>query len=110
MIYKLLLPSEWAALQSNGTSSGAPIDLADGYVHFSTAAQVGETAAKYFAGIDGLMLLALPSEPLGTALKWEASRGGDLFPHLYGPLRMADVAWAKELEQADGAHIFPDLT
>ena len=110
MIYKLLRAPEWADLQSRGETEGAPIDLADGYVHFSTASQVEETAAKYFAGEDGVMLLALPSGPLGEALKWEPSRGGDLFPHLYGPLRLADVAWAKELERSDTGHIFPELT
>lgn len=110
MIYKLLRPEEWADLQAQGETSGAPIDVADGYVHFSTAAQVGETAAKYFADVAGLMLLALPSDPLGDALKWEPSRGGDLFPHLYGPLRLSDVAWAKELEQDGEGHILPELT
>ena len=86
---------------------GAPIDVADGYVHFSTAAQAAETAAKHFAGEDDLFLLALDTEPLDGDLKWETSRGGQKFPHLYRPLRLADVVWAQPLPLVDGAHQFP---
>lgn len=110
MIYKLLLPAEWADLQNAGETLGAPIDLADGYVHFSTAEQVAETAAKYFAGVDGLMILALASDPLKLDLKWEPSRGGALFPHLYRALRMQDIAWAKPLTWDGDVHVFPVLT
>lgn len=108
LIYKIFRASEWAALQSAGETAGAPVDLADGFVHFSTAAQARETAAKHFAGEDGLMLLAVEADPLGDALKWEVSRGGALFPHLYRPLRMADVLWSRPLPLVGGAHTFPD--
>ena len=107
-IYKILRADEWAALEAAGETAGAPIDVADGYVHFSTAAQAAETAAKYFADVDGLVLAALDADDLGDALKWEPSRGGDLFPHLYGPLRRADVIWHGPLPFVDGAHQFPD--
>lgn len=109
MIYKLLLASEWADLQAQGQTAGAPIDLVDGYVHLSTADQVAETAAKYFADIDGLVLLAIDDGPLGADLKWEPSRGGALFPHLYRDLRLTDVAWDHVLVLQDGAHLFPPL-
>lgn len=108
LIYKILRAEEWAALQTAGETLGAPVDLADRYVHFSTAAQAPETAAKHFAGAEGLMLLALEAEALGAALRWEPSRGGALFPHLYGPLRLADVLWARPLPLVGGRHSFPE--
>ncbi|UWQ94655.1 DUF952 domain-containing protein [Rhodobacteraceae bacterium M385] len=108
MIFKILRADEWAALQSQGETSGAPIDVADGYIHFSTAEQAAETAAKYFADVDGLVLAALDADTLGDGLKWEPSRGGALFPHLYGPLRLADVVWHKPLPFENGTHIFPE--
>ncbi len=107
LIYKILRPAEWAELQAKGESQGAPIDIADGYVHFSTAAQARGTAAKHFAGEGGLILAALEAEALGEALKWEVSRGGAKFPHLYAPLRLADVIWHRDLPLQDGAHVFP---
>ncbi len=107
LIYKIFRAAEWAALQADGSSQGAPVDLADGYIHFSTATQAAETAAKHFAGAKGLMLIAVETTPLGDALKWEVSRGGAEFPHLYRDLRMADVAWAKPLPLVAGAHQFP---
>lgn len=108
MIFKILRADEWSALQARGETSGAPIDVADGYIHFSTAEQAGETAAKYFAGVDGLVLAALDADTLGDGLKWEPSRGGALFPHLYGPLRLVDIIWHKPLPFENGAHIFPE--
>jgi len=108
LIYKILRAEEWAALQEEGETKGAPIDVADGYIHFSTAEQVAETAAKHFSGQDGLILAAFESDGLGKALKWEPSRGGALFPHLYGPLRLVDVQWHAPLPFADGTHNFPD--
>jgi len=107
LIYKILRTPEWEALQADGSTSGAPIDVADGYVHFSTAAQAAETVAKHFAGAQGLWLLALKADALGDALKWEPSRGGALFPHLYAPLALANVLWAKPLPIVDGQHQFP---
>ena len=110
MIYKLLLPAEWATLERDGAMRGAPIDIEDGFVHLSTAAQVEETARRYFAGVEGVVLAAVDPDPLGEALQWEPSRGGDLFPHLYRELRMTDVAWTRALPLADGRHTFPPLS
>jgi len=106
-IYKIFRGNEWQAFHDAGETRGAPVDLADGYIHFSTAAQSAETAAKHFAGEDGLMLLASDSDHFGDILVWERSRGGQLFPHLYRPLRLADVIWAKPLTMGPGGHIFP---
>ena len=107
LIYKIFRDPEWRALEAEGTTLGAPIDLADGYVHTSTALQAGETAAKWFADVEGLWLVAMDSDALGDDLKWEVSRGGDKFPHLYREMRMSDVVWAKPLPIVDGAHQFP---
>jgi uncharacterized protein (DUF952 family) len=109
LIYKILTGPQWAALERDGETAGAPVDLADGFVHFSTAGQVAETAAKHFAGQSGLMLLAVEADRQGKVLKWEPSCGGALFPHLYGPLRRADVVWATPLPLgAGGAHVLPE--
>lgn len=109
-IYKIFRAAEYAAFQRDGRTDGAPIDVADGYIHFSTAEQVAETAAKHFAGEVGLMLLGLDAEELGDDLKWEPSRGGALFPHLYRELRSDDVQWARELPLVDGKHQFGELS
>lgn len=108
LIYKIFRADEWAALQSAGETAGAPIDLSDGYVHFSTAAQVRETAAKHFAGADDLVLLALDPAQMGPDLRWEPSRGGALFPHLYRKLTLAEVLWHRPLPLQDGVHVFPE--
>ncbi len=108
LIYKIFRASEWATLQTNGATDGAPIDVADGYVHFSGADTVQKTASLYFQDEHDLVLVAVETDGLSD-LKWEASRGGTLFPHLYRQLRMADVAWHKPLPIIDGAHQFPDL-
>jgi len=107
LIYKIFRASEWAQLQAEGETRGAPVDIADGYVHFSTATQARDTAAKHFAGEDDLVLLALDAASLGDALRWEPSRGGALFPHLYRRLRLDDVLWHRPLPRADGLHQFP---
>jgi uncharacterized protein (DUF952 family) len=107
LIFKIFRPAEWADLRAKGETSGAPIDLQDGYIHFSTAAQAAETAAKHFANAGDLMLIAVDTDPLGEDLKWEPSRGDQFFPHLYRPLRMADVHWAQPLPQVGDAHQFP---
>ena len=106
-IYKILRAAEWADLQSRGETAGAPVDIADGFIHFSTAEQVRETAARHFAGAEGLILAAFEAEAMGETLIWEPSRGGALFPHLYGPLRHADVLWHAPLPIVGGAHVFP---
>jgi len=108
LIYKIFRAGEWDALRAAGTTAGAPVDVTDGFVHFSTAAQAAETAARHFAGQDGLVLLALDGAALGEALKWEPSRGGRLFPHLYRDLRLEDVLWHRPLPLRDGVHVFPD--
>lgn len=108
-IYKIFRAPEWAELQTEGRTAGAPVDLADGFIHFSTAAQAPETAAKHFAGAEGLVLAAVDAGALGDDLRWEPSRGGALFPHLYRELRLDEVLWTRPLPLgADGAHAFPD--
>jgi uncharacterized protein (DUF952 family)/uncharacterized protein (DUF1330 family) len=108
LIYKIFRAPEWEDLNAAGETLGAPIDLADGFIHFSTADQAVETAARHFAGAGGLVLAAVEAEALGAALKWEPSRGGDLFPHLYAPLRRDHVAWVRPLPLLDAAHVFPE--
>ena len=107
LIFKIFRSDEWSTLRAQGETAGAPIDVADGYVHFSTATQAAETAAKHFAGQDDLFLLAVETDPLGDDLKWEVSRGDALFPHLYRPLKLADVTWALPLPLVNGTHQFP---
>ncbi|MGB0439348.1 MAG: DUF952 domain-containing protein, partial [Paracoccaceae bacterium] len=109
LIYKILRAAEWADLTALGETAGAPIDVTDGFVHFSTAEQVVETAARHFTGEADLVLAAFETDTLGAALKWEPSRGGALFPHLFAPLRHSDVVWQCALPVQDGLHVFPDL-
>lgn len=104
LVYKILRAGEWAALRADGRSAGAPVDRADGFVHFSTRAQVAGTLARHFAGETGLVLLACDTDALGPALRWETSRGGALFPHLYAELRLDDVLWSRGI----GPDGFPD--
>lgn len=108
LIYKIFLRSEWDAFRNAGDTAGAPIDLADGYIHFSASPQLAETAAKYFAAISDLVLVACDADLLGGQLKWEPSRGGVLFPHLYRRLCLADVVWDKSLPLGVTGHIFPE--
>lgn len=107
LIYKIFRAQEWAELQAQGATDGAPIDVSDGFVHFSTAQQAAETAAKHFAGIADLTLLACDGAAMGDDLKWEVSRGGDLFPHLYRQIRISDVVWARALPFDGQSHQFP---
>ena len=109
IIYKIFRAEEHAAFLVAGETLGAPIDVKDGYVHMSTRDQVEETVAKHFYGEQGLKLLGLESEELGDALKWEPSRGGALFPHLYRPLKLADVRFTHDLPLVNGAHQFEGL-
>lgn len=109
-IYKIVDAAAWAEAGRAGSFAGSPADLRDGFIHFSTAAQAPETAARHFAGVAGLVLVAVETDALGAALKWEPSRGGALFPHLYGGLPLSAVAWAAPLPlRADGRHAFPPL-
>ena len=109
-IYKICEREAWRAAEAAGAVPGSDVDLHDGFIHFSTAAQVAETAAKHFAGQSGLMLIAVDGDALGSALKWERSRGNDLFPHLYAPLPLSAVRWARPLpDEVDGRRDFPEL-
>lgn len=108
-IYKILSAAQWREARSHGLFEGAGIDLADGYIHLSTAAQVRETVARHFAGRDDLMLLSVDPACLpADAVRWESSRGGELFPHLYAPLDLDCVLRADPLPRIAGAHVFPD--
>ena len=110
IIYKIAPEVLWREAEKNGRFTGALIDIADGFIHFSTASQAKETAAKHFAGQTDLVLVAIDGARLGDALKYEVSRGGALFPHLYGVLDMSAVLWVKPLPLgADGAHQFPQM-
>ncbi|MBP0616341.1 DUF952 domain-containing protein [Jiella mangrovi] len=107
-IYKILPRALWEEARASGRLDGAPVDHADGFIHFSTSAQVRETAARHFAGQDDLLLLAVDPAPLGDRLKYEQSRGGALFPHLYASLPVEAVLWVEELPIGpDGHHLFP---
>ena len=108
LIYKILRRAEWDAFRQAGETFGAPVDLSDGFIHFSTATQVAETAARYFATESNLVLVAFESDRLGPALKWEPSRGRALFPHLYRRLTLAEVLWDKSLPLGATGHIFPE--
>jgi uncharacterized protein (DUF952 family) len=110
LIYKIVPGALWRATEALAEFAGAPADLADGYIHFSTARQVRETAAKHFAGQRDLLLVSVEAERLGDALRFEPSRGGDLFPHLYGKLQLADVLRIDALPlRDDGTHDFTGL-
>lgn len=104
LIYKVLRAQEWAELQAAGRTDGAPVDIADGYIHFSTADQLATTLARHFAGEDGLILLACDSEALTPGLRWEPSRGGALFPHLYRELRLSDLLWHRPVALGPDGH------
>ena len=108
IIYKLVPAALWNEEAAKGQFTGSPIDVHDGFIHFSTAAQVRETAARHFAGVDDLMLVAVSTEAI--EIRWEPSRGGDLFPHLYGPLPLSAVRWLRSLPlDGEGRHVFPAL-
>src|SRR5271166_2292026 len=110
LVFKILATEEWRAAEAAGAFAGAAVDLADGYIHFSTAEQAPETAAKWFAGRDDLTLVAVDAETLVADLRWEPSRGGALFPHLYAALPMSAVLWARPLKLGpDGRHVFGSL-
>ena len=109
-IYKICRATEWEQAERTGTFTGSSVDLRDGYIHFSTAAQVAATAALHFAKAGDLKLVAVDADSLGDALKWEPSRGGALFPHLYDKLAVAGVLWVRDLPLDEtGQHAFPDL-
>lgn len=110
LIFKIVPRSLWQEAVARGAFEGAPVDLADGYIHFSTADQARETAAKHFAGQDDLLLAAFDAARFGEALKWEPSRGGALFPHLYATFAPEAALWVRDLPlAADGVHQFPEM-
>jgi uncharacterized protein (DUF952 family) len=110
VVFKIVATEEWAAAEAAGVFTGAAVDRADGFIHFSTAEQAPETAAKWFAGRDDLTLAAIDAEAVGQDLRWEPSRGGALFPHLYSALPMSAVVWSRPLPLGpDGAHVFGSL-
>ena len=109
-IYKICPASAWREAERQGVFSGSPVDISDGFIHFSTASQVAETARKHFAGQTGLFLIAVDSDALGDALKWERARNDDLFPHLYGELDLGAVVAVLSMQaRSDGFHDIPEL-
>jgi uncharacterized protein (DUF952 family) len=110
LIFKICPQTLWRDAETKRVFEGAPVDRQDGYIHFSTQDQMRETAAKHFAGQNDLVLVAVDDGALGDALRYEPSRGGDLFPHLYGHLPISAVSWVRPLPLGpDGRHAFPDL-
>lgn len=106
LIYKIMTRAEWSAFRADGKFAGSPVDLADGFIHFSTAGQMAETAARHFAGRDDLCLVWSEDIALGAALKWEVSRGGAEFPHLYRDWMLSDVIGHCDLPLQGTAHDF----
>ena len=109
LIYKVMRAEEWDVLARDGASPGAPVDVADGFVHFSASGQLAETLRRHFAGETGLVLVAVDADAAGAALRWEPSRGGALFPHLYRPLTTADVVWTRPLADGPDGPLPPEL-
>ncbi len=108
LIFKVCGRQEWRAAALADAYAGSPDDARDGFIHFSTASQLPGTLVKHYAGRDDLLLIAVDGDALGATLKWEASRGGDLFPHLYGALPLSAVLWTKELPfDGSGHHHLP---
>jgi len=108
LIFKVCGREQWLAAALAGAYAGSPDDVRDGFIHFSTASQLPGTLVKHYAGRDDLLLIAVDDDTLGAALKWEASRGGGLFPHLYGALPLSAVLWTQELPLGDsGRHDLP---
>jgi uncharacterized protein (DUF952 family) len=111
LVFKIVSSTEWRAAEASGVFAGAAVDRADGYIHFSTAAQAPGTAEKWFGGRDDLTLVAIDADALGAQLRWELSRGGALFPHLYGELPLTAVVWSRPLPLTeDGRHRFGPLS
>ena len=109
-IYKICEQASWRAALAAGQYRGSAVDERDGFIHFSTAGQLAETAAKHFAGQTDLILVAVNGDALGPELKWEPSRGGDLFPHLYAALSLSAVRWSRALpDESNGRRPLPEL-
>jgi uncharacterized protein (DUF952 family) len=111
LIFKILTSAQWREAEAEGVFRGAPIDLKDGYIHFSTAGQVQGTADKHFAGMNDLLIAAVETCRLGEKLVYEVSRGDALFPHLYAVLELGAVKWVRPMPLGkDGRHELPDLS
>ena len=109
-IYKICPQPLWRQAERDGVFHGSAVDRADGYLHFSAAGQVAETARRHFVGQADLVLIVVDADRLGAKLKWEPSRGGALFPHLYGPLPLHAVIAVEPLALgAGGHHVLPEL-
>ncbi len=109
-IYKICEQALWGAAESDGLFLGTEVDERDGFIHFSTAAQLAETAARHFSNKSDLIVVAVDADALGMSLVWEHSRGGDLFPHLYAALPLSAVRWARPLpDEIDGRRAIPEL-
>lgn len=109
-LYKICKRSEWQEAERSGSYSGSEDDRRDGFIHLSSAAQLAGTAAKHFGGKGDLVIVAVDADRIANRVRWEPSRGGDLFPHLYGPLDPSEAAWVRELPLGpDGAHLMPEL-
>ena len=108
LIYKICPASDWEAARTEGSFRGSAIDLKDGFIHLSAPHQVRETARRHFAGQQGLVLVAFEADDFGASLKWEASRGGDLFPHVYGVLPVGSARWVAPLPLGAQGHTFPE--
>ncbi len=110
-IYKICPASAWREAERAGAYHGSADDIRDGFIHFSTAEQLAGTLEKHYRGQAGLFLVSIDADALGEALRWEPSRGGDLFPHLYGDLDLGAVIAVRDLPiRADGSHAIPELT
>ena len=109
-IYRIVPADVWRRAEAAGSFDGTAHDLRDGFIHFSTAGQVAETAARHYAGLADLLLVRVNAEALGSALRWEPSRGGALFPHLYGALPVSAATSVEPLPLGpDGVHVLPAL-
>jgi uncharacterized protein (DUF952 family) len=109
LVYKICPAGDWEEAKNKGAYTGSAVDRRDGFIHLSAPHQVRETARRHFAGQEGLVLVAFAAEDLGDTLKWEASRGGELFPHVYGVLPVARARWIKPLPFRDDGHVFPEI-
>lgn len=107
-VYKICSEALWQQAEAAGRFDGAPVDQSDGFIHFSTAVQLRDTARRHFARQGSLLLITVDTAALGESMRWEPSRGGDLFPHLYGPLPLSAVQRVEPLPlDPDGSHVFP---
>lgn len=110
LIYKITPSADWATAKQSGSYTGSADDLRDGFIHFSTGEQVQGTLDKHYKGQSDLLLIAIEAEDLGPALKWEPSRGGALFPHLYAPLPTATILWEKPIALDEAGRHIPPLS